>query len=261
MKIINYDSGDILQFYNNYFPDERKGIFRYLLVCRSAGVGFSGNSEFNRFDTMAVGTNPIETYFLRSAFTQRTQRLMLASAILHELGHLLGIAPYTIEGCDNISFIGNWQKYQSEWGNYKSVMNYLYIFDKNLVDYSDGSHGKNDQNDWDQFYLPFFQMENEIIVEPGVVPPASEKIVRENLSVQLPGWEYNETLTNLIQKMLHEFPTIYSGPSEIIAFKRITNDTYKSDRNVIVYAQPLVWFSDWSLVKEGYFKDGILYLC
>ena len=261
MRIINYDSGEILQYYKNYFPEERKGIFRYLLVCRSAGVGFSGNSEFNRFDTMAVGTNPLETYFLRSAFTPRTQRLMLASAILHELGHLLGIAPYTIEGCDNISFIGNWQKYNSEWGNYRSVMNYLYIFNKKLVDYSDGTNGKNDQNDWEQFYLPFFQIENEIIVEPGVMPPAGEKVVKENLSVQRDGWEYNESLTNLFEKMQHEFPTIYSGPCEFQVFKRLTNESYNSDRNIVVYARPLVWFSDWSLVKEGYLKDGFIYLC
>jgi hypothetical protein len=261
MKVINYDSGEILRYYKNYFPDERKGIFRYLLVCRSAGVGFSGSSEFNRFDTMAVGTNPFETYLLRSAFTPRTQRLMLASAILHELGHLLGIAPYTIEGCDNISFIGNWQKYQSEWGNYRSVMNYLYIFDKNLVDYSDGSHGKNDQNDWEQFYLPFFKIENEIIVEPGVVPPASEKVVKKNVSIDRPGWEYNESLTNLFEKMLNEFPTIYSGACEFKVFIRISNASYNSNRNILVYARPLVWFSDWSLIKEGYIEDGIPYFC
>ena len=55
-------------------------------------------------------------------------------------------------------------------------MNYYYIWDKNLVDYSDGSHGYNDQNDWEAFDLTFFQNECKVIEDPGFELPGEEEI-------------------------------------------------------------------------------------
>ena len=104
---------------------------------------------------------------------------MLAAGAMHELGHSLGIAPWTIGGNDNFSFAESRQAkqdYLDEWGNYKSVMNYYYIWDKNLVDYSDGSHGYNDQNDWEVFDLTFFQTESKVIEDPGFELPGEEEV-------------------------------------------------------------------------------------
>ena len=42
------------------------------------------------------------------------------------------------------------------WDTYESVMNYN-KFGSYLLDYSDGSHGKHDANDWQQIDLTFFQ--------------------------------------------------------------------------------------------------------
>jgi hypothetical protein len=167
----------ILQFYKNHFPDERKGIFRYIVVGHNAG--FCHPSEFNSYDTMAVDTSLYKLLLKRQAYTPRTQRIVLASAVLHELGHSLGIARWTIEGCDNLTFADGKaakQEFVNNWGNYKSVMSYYYIWDKTIVDYSDGSHGTNDQNDWEKLDLTFFNNESKVIEDPGFQPPGHEEI-------------------------------------------------------------------------------------
>ena len=50
-------------------------------------------------------------------------------------------------------------------------MNYYYIYDKKLVDYSDGSHGPGDFNDWELFDLTYFQYEASMIEDPRYDPP------------------------------------------------------------------------------------------
>jgi len=171
---ISQDSGMMLQFYRHHFPDERRGIFRYLLICHSAG--FCHPSEFNVYDTMAVGNSYDRNILNRGAFTQRAMRLVLASSIMHELGHSMGIGPWNVPGNDNISFIEDEAKYLAEHGNYKSVMNYYYVYDKSLVDYSDGTHGDGDFNDWDFFDLTFFQQNANVVEDPGFELPGVEEI-------------------------------------------------------------------------------------
>ena len=186
----------------------------------------------------------------------------MAPVIMHELGHTLGRAPYTIEGNDNLSFlmdiktirqlIQRFNNYKNEWGNYKSVMNYLYIFDKNIVDYSDGSHGKNDQNDWEKIYLPFFQIENNIIIEPGTLPPAKDKVVDENVIILLDGWEYNEELTQQYVDIIAGLSPFEPIECRWMLFVKTEHATYLSDREIRIYAKPLVPISGWSLIKECY---------
>lgn len=264
---ISWDSGSILQFYNHYFSEERKGIFRYMVICHSGGLidAWSGNTIFNKFDTILYANSLKMTYIFERAFTPRTQRLAMASAILHELGHTLGIAPYTIEGNDNISFlidpktigqlIKKFKNYINEWGNYKSVMNYLYIFNKNLVDYSEGINGYNDQNDWEKFYLPFFKIENNIICEPGIQPPAIDKVVNKNVSLVIEGWNYSEDLTKLYIDGNNDFSPVDPIKCNWMIYIKTKNVSYYSDRDVRIYAQPLVPISGWSLIEEGYLKD------
>jgi hypothetical protein len=165
---ISQDSGMMLQFYKWHFADDRKGIFRYLVIAHNSG--FCHPSVNNRYDSFSADTSPYKMYIRRAAFTQRTQRLLLASAVMHELGHSLGIAPWTWGGNDNMTWtLGKPQKteFLDKWGNYKSVMNYYYIFDKKLVDYSDGTHGPGDQNDWNVFDLTYFKHDDKYIEYPG----------------------------------------------------------------------------------------------
>lgn len=175
IETLSQDSGMMLQFYKWHFADDRKGIFRYLVVGHNAG--FCHPSVDNRYDTMAIDSSLYKAYFKRMAFTARTQRLVVASAAMHELGHSLGIAPWTWGGNDNVSFAQSKQAkqaYLEQWGNYKSVMNYYYIFNKHIVDYSDGSHGPGDQNDWKAFDLTSFKKDDKVIEFPGFEwPPKS----------------------------------------------------------------------------------------
>lgn len=174
---ISQDSGMMLQFYRHHFPEERRGIFRYLFICHSAG--FCHPSEFNVYDTMAVGNSYERNIFNRGAFTPRTMRLVLASSILHELGHSLGIGPWNVPGNDNLSFIDGReaeQEYVEKHGNYKSVMNYYYVYDKTIVDYSDGSNGDGDFDDWGFFDLTFFQKNANVVEDPGFELPGVEEI-------------------------------------------------------------------------------------
>ena len=176
-ETISQDSGMMLQFYRNHFPDERKGIFRYVVIAHNAG--FCHPAEYNKYDCMAVGTSPEKLYLKRGAFTGRTQRIVLAAGIMHEMGHSLSIGPWNVGGCDNITFAfgrAEEQEFLDRWGDYRSVMSYYYIWDKTLVDYSDGTNGPNDVSDWDLLDLRFFQENAKVIEDPGFELPGVEEI-------------------------------------------------------------------------------------
>jgi hypothetical protein len=245
---ISQDSGMMLQFYKNHFNDDRKGIFRYAVIGHNAG--FCHPSELNRYDTMAIGTSPKKTYINRLAWTGRTQRLVLASAVMHEIGHSIGISRSTFEGCDNLTFAeGKTGKKQFEatWGNYQSSMNYYYIFDKKIVDYSDGSNGPPyDQNDWLNIYLPSFQ-EEDVIVEEPYYEFSGIKIVDQKLDDTLGSWTYDEGATKQYQKV-----TSADSPVKPIHCDwRVYVNSDAEGRNLRVYAKPRVPNSDWALIEEG----------
>ncbi|UCD13608.1 MAG: hypothetical protein JSW60_08640 [Thermoplasmatales archaeon] len=175
-KTISQDSGMMLQFYNNHFSEERRGIFRYLVVAHSGG--FCHPSKFNRYDTLTVATAP-GVILQRGGFTPRARRVVEAAMVMHELGHSLGITPWNVGGCDNATFTQGRkekQQYLEEWGNYRSAMNYYYIYDKSLIDYSDGTHGEGDINDWELLDLTNFQKESKVIEDPGFELPGQEEI-------------------------------------------------------------------------------------
>lgn len=256
-KKISWKSGTILQYYKHHFPDEREKIFRYVLICgNSKPNAFCGNTEFNRFDTIVIAADINTKLRVWTAFTPRTQRTTLASVFLHELGHSLGIGPNTIAGCDNSSFKNRYlpsksrTKYLEQWGNYKSVMNYFYLNNKKIVDLSDGSHGDNDQNDWEKIYLPFFQIEVDIVVDPFYYPITKDG-VDENVSIELDGWNYSLNLTKKYEKTVTDWSPIDPVKCEWSIFVKIDDDSL-SNRNIRVYVKPIVPFSVWGLFKEGY---------
>jgi len=168
INTISQESGMMLQFYKWHFAEDRRGIFRYLVVAHNSG--FTHPSVNNRADTMTIDSSPYKMYIRRLAFTPRTQRLLLATAAMHELGHSLGIEPETFPPCDNLSWTiskAGKAAFVNAWGNYKSVMSYYYFNDKKLVDYSDGTHGPGDQNDWAKLDLTYFKRNSEYIESSG----------------------------------------------------------------------------------------------
>jgi hypothetical protein len=77
---------------------------------------------------------------------------------MHEIGHNFGIRFGNPFGCD---FPGSGSPFRlSYWifRNYKSVMNYRYTYF--ILDYSDGSHGRRDFDDWENLDLTWFEYKN-----------------------------------------------------------------------------------------------------
>ena len=251
-ETISQDSGMMLQFYKNHFSDERKGIFRYLVIGHNAG--FCHPSELNRYDTMAVGTSPKKMFINRKAFTPRAHRLVLASAVMHETGHSLGISFWTIEGCDNLTYVnGRTAKKQflDTWANYKSCMNYYYIFDKNVVDYSDGNNDAlYDQNDWLYLYLPHFQNDDSVI-EESFFEHSDDKIIDEEFEVTLDGWTYDEDITQKYVEAISGWSPVDPIECEWRVYVKTDDANSPSDRNLRAYARPILSYSEWILIEEG----------
>ena len=261
-ETISQDSGVMKQFYNHYFSDDRKGIFRYLIVGHNAG--FCIPSEFNRYDTMVIDSSPYKSYLRRNAFTARTQRLVLAAGTMHELGHSIGITPWSIQGCDNLSFAGGLaarQEYADTWGDYYSIMNYYHIWDKNLVDYSDGSNGPPyDQNDWMHMYLPYFDIDAEVMEDPEIEPPATDRIVNETPEPIDKQWIFDINLTEKYEFELKEMCFVENSDFEIRLYVEL--DDTVDNKTIRIYAKPEVYptYSLWSLIAEGKLNsDGTIY--
>ena len=81
--------------------------------------------------------------------------MVYASAYMHECGHTLGIFHGNTPGCDDQQSLYPWQLNWWKYRAYKSVMNYGYTYQ--MLDYSDGSRGKNDFDDWNRIDFRFFQ--------------------------------------------------------------------------------------------------------
>lgn len=141
--------------YNDFFlhGDEnnwRRGVFHYGLVLYRT-VSASGFSfQKNAFQISTTG------HELLCEKWWADRDLVYASAYLHELGHTLGLQ--WLGGHDRgqmfPSQIGWWL-----WRNYESVMNYGYMYGyiHKLVDFSDGSHGWNDFDDWSNIDFYYFE--------------------------------------------------------------------------------------------------------
>jgi hypothetical protein len=163
---------DLSQYYWRYFMHEdaqnwRRGVFRWCIVSYNYtwAKGFVFLSIINEsyaVDCIFISTRYIDLrtkqfFFIdgcfRGTFNKELNRACVyAGSIMHEIGHTLAIyAP----GCDAPNSIWPWQRNFWIYGPYKSVMNYRYIYN-GLNDYSDGSRGKNDFNDWATMDLTYF---------------------------------------------------------------------------------------------------------
>ena len=122
----------ILQFYKHHFPDERKGIFRYVVMGHSGP--FNHPAKSNVYDTIHIGYNLKPREILKLLIvkkippTQRGHMIKVASTLMHELGHSVGISPWGFEGCDNLSFAEGRaarQEYDEKWGKNIDVLNVM----------------------------------------------------------------------------------------------------------------------------------------
>ena len=167
---------EVQEIYWKYFmhedPDNwRRGVFHYGLVTYHCDVyhGFAFPSFVEgkpvRMDCFQIATKEKEElpfqYLLMRILGRKSlnkeyhREIIYASAIMHETGHVLGIFNGNTPGCDNSSGSYPWMRNWWVWRNYRSVMNYGWMY--TFVDYSDGSRGQNDFDDWDRIDLTYFQ--------------------------------------------------------------------------------------------------------
>lgn len=145
-------NNELIEIYNDYFlhGDEdnwRGGVFHYGVMvyqCTAAnGNAFGGNRYQISYKGLSekARNNPL-----------LDKDIVFASAYMHECGHTLDIIN---PGVDDQYSKYPWQLNWWKWRPYKSVMNYGYMF--LMVDYSDGSRGKYDFDDWNNLDLTAFQ--------------------------------------------------------------------------------------------------------
>ncbi|KAA0004047.1 MAG: hypothetical protein FE048_00280 [Thermoplasmata archaeon] len=155
----NFSNPSIKEIYNKYFLHFgknrwRKGIFHYAILCgvnpwqRDCG-GF--NFQEDGF-VVCIGT--IRAY----RFLETSRIIATASLFMHEVGHNLGLFKSDFPGIDNQSCSFPWRKGWWIYANYKSCMNYRYAW--HLIDYSDGSHGEIDYDDWGS--LNFYHFKGDL---------------------------------------------------------------------------------------------------
>jgi len=141
-------------YYQDYFlhNDEnnwRKGVFHYGLVVYEAEHGPGFVFRRNAYQISSAGMEK------KVKLPWSDREVVYASAYMHECGHSLGVFHGNTPGCDDQEGKYPWQLNWWKWIPYKSVMNYGYMY--RIVDYSDGSRGKNDFDDWNRLDLKFFQ--------------------------------------------------------------------------------------------------------
>jgi len=147
--------GIFSEYYKHKFADNRKGVFRYVVTAH--GGGWCHPQDFrNYYDVIVVPCNfKFNVNQLSVAISPRVQRIGRAVEIIHELGHSCGFTGDYSDGVDNSSAkAGNPPDYP--WLDYKSVMNYDY-FGQRFFDYSDGTNGEYDKDDWSNLDIGFFQ--------------------------------------------------------------------------------------------------------
>jgi hypothetical protein len=145
----------------------RRGVFRWCIIAYNYtwAKGFTFGSNINgshavdcfflstKYHEMRAKIFPIIDGIHRGTFNREMNRAYVyAGVMMHETGHMLNIqAP----GFDVGNSIWLWQVNYWRFACYKSACNYRYVY-RGVVDYSDGSGGKNDFNDWANMDLTYF---------------------------------------------------------------------------------------------------------
>jgi hypothetical protein len=160
----NITDQDLTDWYWEYFMHEdannwRRGVFRWCIIVYNGtwARGFTFSSRINgkfALDCFLIETNFHEMraklFWIiggleRHTFNRTLNRACVyAGGIMHESGHTLGL---NSAGVDDPNTVWPWQADFWKFLPYMSVMNYRYIY-TGLNDYSDGSRGKNDFDDW-----------------------------------------------------------------------------------------------------------------
>ncbi len=178
-EIIPFDNGTTSEerrgiYYNHFLQGDydnwRQGVFHYCIIVYKSTehVGFvfnGGDESFPYADSFILSSGyqeskvsqafPIHVLIYKKFTKDFSRTIVYAGAMMHETGHILGIYSGNTPGCDNQNTYVPWQISWWKWQRYRSCMNYAFVY--LLVDYSDGSNGKNDFDDWSRIDLTLFQ--------------------------------------------------------------------------------------------------------
>jgi hypothetical protein len=260
---ISQDSGMMLQFYDHYFPDERKGIFRYLVI--GHGGGFQHPSKNNIYDTTQINylttkfapINQIVDFIFKGTLpTKRGIRIQLGSSILHEMAHSCSVDADNCQfgGIDNMSY-GNAifpnKNYKATWGQYHSVLNYLYCNGPKTFDLSHGENGPPyDQNDWGMIFPGYFEYNAKLIEEPYYEAGTGELLVTSEWRVT--GYNYDANLTEKFVKYIGDYSPIDPIKVNWSVYRLIDKEKNPDNREIKVFVQPKIKTTQqWLLFQEG----------
>jgi len=174
-EVIPFDrktyKNELVPIYNNYFlhndsENWRRSVFHYAMIIynhySASGIAYVGENP-----SLYWHFQGINTFIISASSMNKMSRKILkdkdkifACAIMHETGHTFGIDFMFPPGCDNRRT--SRPRHPAFWifSSYKSCMNYRYAF--KILDYSDGSHGLFDYDDWANLDFSFFERKDVV---------------------------------------------------------------------------------------------------
>jgi hypothetical protein len=252
-KSLSQDAGMVLRFYDHYFPEERRGIFHYLIGCH--GGPFQHPAIGNVYDVICYGYTYTPQQRIKQWFQtkgkikpwEKNWRVVLSQTLLHEIGHSVAFHPWIFEGVDYIKW-GD----KSTFVNYWSAMNYLHMYDPTFLDYSDDRNGPPyDRDDWTHMFIPEFEYNGVLIEEIYFQPPGFDKIVWGETEFGVTGYTYDENLTNKYEKTVKDWSPVDPTTVKWLVFKLDDKDKYPNYYDVKIFVRPEFHNTTWSLYTEG----------
>jgi hypothetical protein len=267
---LSQDSGMILEFYNNYFPDERKGTFIYCILGHAGG--FQHPAKGNVYDAIYVGSPrpalSINTLIVSPLTfgtypTPRRMRIAQGAVLLHELAHFGGLTFDYFEGIDNYTYMHHrfqGSEYKEKWGdNYKSVMNYPIMFRPDILDLSHGQNGPPyDQDDWGNFHLGGWTRPSPMVEEAGY-DTLDVTAIAELERPPVTGYVYDQNLTEAFERTVGDWSpnTRYNVEWEV--HRLVDKEQFPHYRDIKVLVSPRdiggKYHTLWSLYIEGDFDS------
>ena len=259
---MSQDSGMMLQFYNNYFPIERRGIFRYVVM--GHGGGFSHPAKNDIYDCIEIAYYPgklqllaqlKEFVMLGRISTERGLRVSVGAQLMHEVAHSCSVDADNCQfgGIDNMSYVSPLfikKSYAETWGQYKSVLNYPYLYKPNLFDLSSGENGPPyDQNDWGYIFCGNFNFNSRLIEQPYYEAGQGPLI---NSEWRVTGYTYDANLTAQFVKYIGDWSPIDPIQVNWSVYRLIDYEQNPNVRMIKVFAQPKIKSTrQWVLNQEG----------
>ncbi|MDG6217991.1 MAG: hypothetical protein QCI00_00930 [Candidatus Thermoplasmatota archaeon] len=155
---------DLLFTYQQYFLQNdldnwKRGVFHYAVYVYETfpkGFAFSGDVEpymgyHQGTNAFVISSSSMEHY---ARWFPQSLAYYYASVTMHELGHNFGFRWGNPFGVDAQLGKYPWQPMYYVYRNYKSIMNYRYTY--KIFDYSDGTNGFLDHDDWSALDLTYF---------------------------------------------------------------------------------------------------------